>query len=94
MHAEHRDDGHVAEDDELAQVENGREIRRGHDVGDERQHAVGGKAHDHLHDAHDDAVQRVDQIAEELGLLRVAIAQLQVSQTHDSREDDDGDGGG
>ena len=93
MHQEHGDDGHVAEDDELAQVEDGGVIAGGRDVGDKGEHTVGGKAHDHLHDAHDDAVQAVDKVAEELRLFGIAVAQLQVGQAHDGGEDDHGDGG-
>ena len=93
MHQEHGDDGHIAEDDELAKVEDSGVIAGGGHVRDQGEHAVGGKAHDHLHDAHDDTVQAVDEAAEELCLLGIAVAQLQVGQAHDGGEDDHGDGG-
>ena len=92
MHNEHRDDRHIREDDELAKIDDCRKVTRGHDVCDERHDAVGGESDDHLHDAHHDAVEAIDDAAEEIGLLRIAIAKLQISKSHKSREDDHGNG--
>lgn len=92
MHDEHRDDRHIREDNELAKIDDCRKVARGHDVCDECHDAVGGESDDHLHDAHHDAVEAIDDAAEEIGLLRIAIAKLQISKSHKSREDDHGNG--
>ena len=92
MHNEHRDDRHIREDNELAKIDDCRKVARGHDVCDECHDAVGGESDDHLHDAHHDAVEAIDDAAEEIGLLRIAIAKLQISMSHKSREDDHGNG--
>ena len=76
MHDEHRDQGNIGNDHELAQVKYGREIAFRHEVRDKGEHAVRSQRQNHVHDAHDDAVKGVDELPEELRLLGIFIAQL------------------
>ena len=93
VHDEHRDQGNIGNDHELAQVKYGREIAFRHEVRDKGEHAVRSERKNHIHNAHDDTVKSVDELLEELRLLGIFIAQLQIRNAHDCRENDDRDSG-
>ena len=93
MHDEHRDQSNIGNDHELAQIEHGCEIALRHEVRDKGEHAVRSERKNHIHDTHDDAIKGVDELLEELRLLGIFIAQLQIRNAHDCRENDDRDGG-
>ena len=93
VHKEHANQRHVAHEYELAEVDDGGEVARGHDVGHEGEDAVRGEVHHHTHDAHHNAVEAVDEVLEELGLLGVPLPELEPGDAADDGEHHDAHGG-